>query len=311
MKGRGAKFYTHRITNLKSQIMKLFITGGNGFLGQGIASAGISAGYQARCMVRRDRTKPIVEGAERFVVDYANVGRLAQGMQGCSAVFNAVGIIREFPAKGATFQKAHIDFTRDLISACKEASIRRYLHISVLGVDSDLKIPYNTTKLESERMVRESGLDWTIFRPSLIFGPGDRFAVEFAEWIKKELPIPLIGSGKYLLSPVSRQDLCRGMINLIEDKRSIGKTYHIGGPEILSYFDILKIIEKTAGKRMRLLRLPSALLIAIASLLGRFACFPATADMIRQLIKGNYTSDREFWKDTGITPIKFEEGIYW
>jgi NADH dehydrogenase len=291
--------------------MKLFITGGNGFLGQGLAVAGISAGYQARCMVRRDRKKPITQGAERFVVDYANSGRLAQGMQGCSAVLNAVGIIREFPSKGITFRKAHIDFTRDLISACKEAGVKRYLHISVLGVDSELKVPYNTTKLASEQLVRESGLDWTIFRPSLIFGPGDRFAVEFAGWIKKGLPIPLIGDGKYLLSPVSRADLCRGMVKFIEDQHSYNKTYSIGGPEILSYVEILKIIEKTAGRKMRPLKIPSGLLIAVASIFGRYKSFPASADMIKQLIKGNYTDNPEFWNDTGIEPMNFEQGIYW
>ena len=174
--------------------------------------------------------------------------------------------------------------------------------MSVLAVDSGLNIPYNTSKLESEAMVRESGLDWTIVRPSLIFGPGDRFAVEFADWMRKGVPIPLIGQGDYRLTPVSRNDLCCGMVEIIKKESAFGQIYDIGGPLQQTYLEILRLIEKAAGRKARLIKVPAPLIIAAAKLLGRFPWFPATADMIRQLISGSVTDDTEFWNITGIDP---------
>ena len=291
--------------------MRAFVTGGSGFLGKGATQALAEAGWQARCMVRGHGEKPIYECgySEKFVVFDPTVGRLTQGIEGCDVVFNLAGIIREFPGKGITFQKAHIDLTRNLIEACETAGVSRYLHMSALGVDCGLNIGYNTSKLEAEKIVRESGLDWTIFRPSLIFGPGDRFAVEFAEWIKKGLPIPVIGKGDYRLMPLSRIDLCRGMVKQISDKASINKTYNIGGPEKLSYIEILKIIEQAAGRKMRLVKIPAGLITLGAKLMGRFAWFPASVDMIKQLLEESVTDEDDFWKETGIIPEKLEDAI--
>ena len=291
--------------------MRAFVTGGSGFLGKGTTQALAEAGWQARCMVRGHGEKPIFKCAhsEKFVVFESSVGRLTQGIEGCDAVFNLVGIIREFPSKGITFQKAHIDFIRNLIEACKTAGVKRYLHMSALGVDSGLNIGFNTSKLEAENIVRESGLDWTIFRPSLISGPGDRFAAEFAEWIKKGLPIPVIGRGDYRLMPVSRKDLCRGMVKLISNSASINKTYSIGGPDKLGYIEILKTIEKAAGRKMRLMKIPAGLMMLGAELMGRFAWFPVSADMIKQLLKGSVTDEDDFWKEAGIIPEKLEDAV--
>jgi NADH dehydrogenase len=262
-------------------------------------------------MVRGNGKRRILENehVEKFVVSGTNVGRFVQGMEGCEAVFNLVGIIREFPSKGVTFYKAHQLFTRILLDACKQAGIKRYLHMSVNSVDSDLKIGYNTSKLEAEDLVRDSGLNWTIFRPSIIFGPGDRFAEEFARWIKKGWPIPLIGKGYYRLSPVARTDLCRGMVKLVNDEASYGKTYHIGGPEKLNYIEILKIIEGVSGRKMRLIKLPRNLILMVAGLLGRFPWFPASKDMVKQLLYENVVDSDDFWKKTGISPKNFGEDI--
>lgn len=291
--------------------MKIFVTGGNGFLGKGMTSALLDAGFEVRGQVRGNR-KPIFgedRGVERFTTNEMLAGRFAQGMQDCLAVFNLVGIIREFPGQGVTFRKAHPEFTRLLTDACKMAGVKRYIHMSVLAVDSGLNIPYNTSKLESEAIVRESGLDWTILRPSLIFGPGDRFAVEFADWMRRGVPIPLIGKGDYQLMPVSRNDLCRGMVEIIENDASFGQTYNIGGPLRQTYLEILRVIEKAAGRKARLVKVPAPLIIAGARILGRFPWFPATADMIRQLISGSLTEETEFWKVTGITPKSLSEEL--
>jgi len=291
--------------------MKIFITGGNGFLGKGMTSALLDAGFEVRSQVRGNR-KPIFgedRGVERFTTNEMLTGRFAQGMQDCSAVFNLVGIIREFPGRGVTFKKAHPKFTRLLVDACKLAGVKRYLHMSVLAVDSGLDIPYNTSKLESEAVVRESGLDWTLVRPSLIFGPGDRFAAEFADWMRRGVPIPLIGKGDYRLMPVSRNDLCGGMVEIIEDDSTFSQTYNIGGPLQQTYLEILRGIEKTAGRKARLIKVPAPLIITAAKLLGRFPWFPATADMIRQLISGSVTNDTEFWKVTGIDPRPLAEEL--
>lgn len=280
-------------------------------MGHGTVGALTEAGHEVRCMVRRKSLgkAPEGEGVEKFVVDFVNAGRLAQGMEGCEAVFNLAGIIRDFPDEGTTFRKVHIDFTRQLIDACEAAGVKRYLHMSALGVDSGLKVGYNTSKLAAENIVRESGLEWTIFRPSLIFGPGDRFAVEFAGWMRRGRPIPVIGRGDYRLMPVGRTDLCRGMVKLISNENSIGKTYNIGGPERLSYIDILRIIEKSSGAKMRLVKLSAFLIESAAAVMGGFRWFPASKDMIRMLLKESITEEADFWRDTGIQARKLADAL--
>ena len=291
--------------------MRAFVTGGNGFLGQGITAALLDAGYKVRSQVRGN-IKPIFgedRGVQRFTTNEMLTGRFAQGMQDCDIVFNLVGIIREFPGRDVTFDKAHPEFTRLLIKACKDAGVKRYIHMSVLAVDSGLKIKYNTSKLESEAMVRESGLDWTIVRPSLIFGPGDRFAVEFAGWMKRGVPIPLIDKGDYRLTPVSRNDVCRGMVKIIDNEATVGKIYEIGGPAVHTYLEILQVIETAAGRKARLLKIPAPIIIAAAKIFGRFAWFPATADMMKQLISESVTKDSEFWEVTGIEPKRLADEL--
>ena len=291
--------------------MKSFVTGGNGFLGQGMTKALLEAGFEVRCLVRNKNYRIFGEdkGVEKFTASDNHSGRFSQGMSGCAAVFNLVGIIRELPGNGVTFKKAHPEFTALLIEACKEAGVKRYLHMSVLAVDSGLDIGYNNSKLEAEKLVRESGLDWTIVRPSLIFGAGDRFAVEFAEWMKKGVPIPVIGRGDYRLTPVSRRDLCNGLARIVNDPKTFGETYDIGGPLKQTYLEILRIIEKTVGKKARLVKIPAAFMIPTAKLLGRFPWFPATADMIKQLMKESVTDDKRFWEVNGIEPCSLEDEI--
>lgn len=291
--------------------MKAFVTGGNGFLGQGMTAALLEVGWEVRCQTRGNEKKLFREGdgVERFVVTDPACGRFAQGISGCDVVFNLVGIIREFPKKKITFERAHPLFTKALTEGCREAGVRRYIHMSALAVDRGPAIGYNLSKMKSEQIVRESGLDWTIFRPSLIFGPGDRFAVEFAGWIKKGVPVPIIGEGDYQYMPVGRTDLCRGMAKLIDNPSSFGKIYDIGGPEKLSYAEILRILEKAAGKKALFIKTPIAVISTIAKIMGRFRWFPATDSMIKQMLFGSVTDSVDFWKETGIVPQKLGEGI--
>jgi NADH dehydrogenase len=143
----------------------------------------------------------------------------------------------------------------------------------------------------------------------LIFGPGDRFALEFASWMQKRLPIPLIGKGDYQLMPVGRTDLCRGMVKLLFDAKSSNRIYQIGGPQKLSYLETLKIIEKSSGAKMRLMKIPAALILFASAILGRFKWFPVTKDMVRMLLKGSVTEQNDFWSETGIKPASLSEAL--
>ena len=288
--------------------MKAFVTGSTGFLGQGTVQALTEAGHQVRCMIRiKSRAStPAGDNIEKFIVDYMNTGRLMQAVKDCDIVFNHTGIIREFPQKNITFQAVHVDFTRDLIEACKAMGVKRYMHMSALGVDSGLDTGYYNSKLEAEKIVRESGLDWTIYRPSVIFGRGDKFAYEFAGWMKSKRPIPVIGKGDYRLMPVSRADLCKGMVKLIDNADSFGHIYNIGGAQKLTYIQVLDIIEKAALARKFIIRIPAHIMLLIAGIMGRFKSFPASRDMVRMLLAESVTNDTSFWEHTGISPDKLE-----
>ena len=186
--------------------MRVLITGGTGFVGREVAGELLRAGHDAALLVRpgSEGKDPPPQGpyrrAELLPGDVLDPGSLLEAIRGCDAVIHLVGIIREFPEKGITFEQLHTRASFNVISAIKTVGPKRYLHMSALGAAEDSPSAYHQTKAVAERAVTLSGLDWTIFRPSLIYGPGDLSLNVFADQIRRLPFVPVIGDGRYLLS---------------------------------------------------------------------------------------------------------------
>ena len=288
--------------------MKIFIAGGTVFVGTAMGHHLAARGHE---LVLLARTPAAVGGPRGARVVKGDVFSpdLADHMRGCDAVINLIGIIRAFPARGITFEKLHVEATRAMVDAAKKAGVRRYLQMSTNGVRPDGVSEYQRTKSRAEAYVKASGLDWTIFRPSLIFGdPGEK--IEFCKQLllnfRAAPVIPVFGGGNYRMQPVNVDDVARAFGGAVEKPETAGRIFHLGGDVTYSYREILNMIFLGAGKQPRAkLPVPWFLARPVFALLGRFPAFPATAEQIDMLMEGNTVAETEFKKTFGISPVPF------
>ncbi len=291
--------------------MKVLITGGTGFVGTEVIEAVVQAGHDVRALVRPGSEKKLPPGIELEIAsgDVTDPAGLAEAAAGVAAAIHLVGVIREFPRRGITFEKLHLEATINVIAALKEAGVKRYLHLSALGARPDSASPYHRTKAAAEAEVRASGLKWTIFRPSLIFGPRDLSINIFARQVRTWPLVPVIGSGEYRLQPVSVTTVAQGLAKALTIPETIGQSLDVTGPKAYTYNELLRAIGRVIGKRPKLIHLPVWPIRLAAVAFGGWAAFPLTAPQLDMLLEGNAAEADEFYRLLDLTPIPLEAGL--
>lgn len=239
--------------------MNLSITGGTGFVGREVIRELLGSGHRVR-IVTRARAKPGSRSSSSSAevlysgADFGSAERLAEAFSGTAAVIHLVGIISEAGAQ--TFERVHGELTGVVLEAARLAGVRRFVHMSALGTRPEAQARYHRTKWEAEERVRASGLDWTIFRPSLIYGARDGFTRLFARLSAWSPVLPVMGSGDGLLQPVAVEQVARAMARAPGLPSSIGRTYELCGPERVSFTAVLRAILAAHGRRRLLMRIP-------------------------------------------------------
>ncbi|TCP53819.1 NADH dehydrogenase [Tumebacillus sp. BK434] len=288
--------------------MKVFLTGASGFVGREIGKRLLEAGHEVRALVHSNSSLP--SGMQAVQGDILNRESLVAAMQGCDAVVHLVGIIREAPRKGVTFQRMHVEGTQNVVDAAIEAGAQRFLQMSALGARAGAASPYHKSKWAAEEYVRNSGLDWTVFRPSVIYGPGDGFVTLLAGVLKQAPAFPIFGHGRFPLSPVARHDVAEGFVRALERPETAGQAYEVGGPEQIPYRDVIQGIGRALGKRRVLtFSVPVALVRPVVSLLEGFSFFPITSSMLTMLLEGNACDAGRFAADFDLQLTRFQSGI--
>jgi uncharacterized protein YbjT (DUF2867 family) len=229
--------------------LRVLVTGGTGFVGTNVVNALLRRGHGVAVLARdprktRNRYNRPVEIAAGNVLDPAS---LAAACANRDAVIHLVGIITE---KGdQTFDRMHREATENVLAAAKASGIRRYVHMSAMGSAEDSPSEYGRTKAAGEKAVRASGLDWTIFRPSIVFGYGDGFVSLLAPIVKGNPGfIPVIGPGTVRFLPVWVGDVARVFADALEKPGTVGHTYEVGGPHVFTFNDIYREIAAAVGK---------------------------------------------------------------
>jgi NADH dehydrogenase len=231
-------------------------------------------------------------------------------MKGCDAVVHLVGIIREFPRRGVTFKKLHVEATGNMLEAAAGQGVQRYLHMSANGTRECGKAAYHRTKWQAEELVHGADLDWTIFRPSIIFGPGSEFVKMLAELIQRLPVVPVIGDGQYRMQPVALEQVAASFVRALEIPESIGATYHLGGGVSYSYDEILDITARGMGKeKAAKLHQPLFVIKPMIRMLQGSEYFPITCDQLTMLIEGNVCNPEEWAKVFALEPTSYAEGI--
>jgi uncharacterized protein YbjT (DUF2867 family) len=288
--------------------MKVFLSGGTGFVGSHLRRVLLEKGHEIRLLVHKRGAGPKV-GVEVVEGDITIPATFAGALCGCDAAINLVGIVREFPGRLKTFERLHEKATRNMVDASIAAGVKRYLQMSALGTRPDAVTGYHQTKFRAEEYVRAAGLEWTIFRPSIIFGPGDAFVSSLAGLIRKLPVVPVIGDGEYRLQPVSATDVARCFAMALEMPETVGRTFELCGPDRLTYNDLIDTIGRTLGKE-RVAKLPNPLGImkAIVPIFQRLPFFPITMDQILMLVEENICDGK--WQETfRLEPERFAGGI--
>lgn len=288
--------------------MRIFLAGGTGFVGGHVRCALLERGHE---LVLLTHWKGVCteSGIEQVEGDVTRPETYTAALQGCDAVINLVGIIREFPGRGIIFERLHGEATRSLLGAARKAGVRRYVQMSALGTRPAAVSRYHQTKYRAEEEVRTSGLDWTIFRPSVIFGPKDDFINKLAGFIRKLPAVPVIGDGSYRLQPIHAGDVARCFASALEIPETTNKTFELCGRDRFTYLELLETIGRVLGKRsVRTVRIPRSLMESLTRHLQHFPLFPITLDQIQTLLEENLCEGT--WRETfRFEPAGLEEGI--
>lgn len=292
--------------------MKVFVTGGTGFVGSEVLRQLIAAGHTVRALVRPGSESKLA-GHDRVEIrhgDATDPSTLSGALQDCDAVIHLVGIIREFPSMGITFERLHVESTRNILAATQQQGVRRYLHMSANGTGPTGTTGYHRTKWQGEEAVRASALEWTIFRPSLIFGPGGEFVTMLAGLIRKMPVVPVLGDGRYRIQPVAVAQVAESFVRALAMPEAVGKTYHLGGGASYSYDEILDLTGTAIGRdHVTKAHQPLFMVKPMIKLLEHSASFPITSDQLEMLLQGNVCDAVEWARDFGIRPVSYAEGI--
>jgi len=238
--------------------VRVLVTGATGFVGRAVVRELVARGHRPVCLVRdHERFKAQTarlgpDKTETVPGDLFESDALAKGAEGADAAIHLVGIIFEQPLAGQTFERIHIEGTRRIVEACKAAGVKRLCHMSALGVRPRAASAYHQTKWAAEGIVRESGLDWTIFRPSIIHGPDGEFmrmmktlvcaaTVPAFGLLPAPFPvIPYFGDGMSRLQPVSVKDVAHCFVAALSLPETIGRVFDLGGPEAMTWKELYR-----------------------------------------------------------------------
>ena len=242
--------------------MKILITGGTGFVGQEIVRQLHEEGRTIRLLARNPDSERVQDTISRYRVEVhaGNVldpGSLAGALEGMHAVIHLVGIIGEIGEN--TFENIHTLGTQNILAATREAGIERFVHMSALGVRPAGASRYHQSKWAAEEEVRQSDLDYTIFRPSLIYGPNDQFVNLFAGISRFSPIIPILTDDRFHFQPVAVETVATAFVRSVAEPKSISETYDLCGPESFTLSQIVDEICAVLGRKRLKLRLPLAL----------------------------------------------------
>ncbi len=277
--------------------MKVLVAGGTGFIGSYLCRALAERGHDVTALARSGGETP--EGVDVATGDVTDYDSIAGAVEGQDAVVNLVALSPLFEPKGGNVMhdRIHRGGTENLVRAAEDAGVEGFLQLSALGADPDGDTAYIRAKGQAEEIVRESDLDWTIFRPSVVFGEGGEF-VSFTKRLKgmfaPGVPLyPLPGGGKTRFQPIHVEDLVPMLADALENDEHVGETYEIGGPETLTLRQVTDLVYEAEKKSVTIVPLPMPLAKVGLTVLGAVPGFPMGPDQYRSLQFDNTTADND------------------
>ena len=298
--------------------MKVTIFGGSGYVGSYLIDELLEKGHHPVLLIRPESRHKVNHRQDCTLIDgdIADPDAVRAAVSGADAVIYNIGILREFPAQGVTYQALHFEGARRAMDAAEDTGVSRFLLMSANGVKAD-GTGYQRTKYEAEQHLKTTSLQWTTFRPSVLFGD-PRGRMEFATQLYRDivsspLPAPLfyegllpVNAGMFRMSPVHVKDVATAFVKALDMPETAGRTYELCGPQALSWKDILQMIAAAAGTTKCALPAPAMLLKVLAMALDQYAFFPITRDQLTLLMEGNTCGGQDDFQTFGLEPAPFD-----
>jgi NADH dehydrogenase len=283
------------------------IFGASGFLGRHIVRALANDGWRIRAAVRRPNNALFLQPMGRvgqIQIVKANIQdeeAVRAALKGADAAISLVGIL--YQSGSQRFDKVHVEAAERMAGLAWDMRVGRLLHVSALGVERNQRSRYARTKFLGEQRVRGAFPAATVFRPSVVFGPEDDFFNKFAALARLLPVLPLIGGGKTKFQPVFVGDIARAAVKVLADASTAGRTYELGGPEIMTLKEIMELVLKETRRNRIRLPIPFSLARAQALVLGLLPKPLLTLDQVRLLETDNTVSEGALtFRDLGIVP---------
>ena len=266
------------------------IAGGSGFVGQEIIFGLARAGHAIRLLTRASshgRDLQMLPGLELAVGDVYDPEFLRVSLDGCDAVINLVGILNERGFNGAGFERAHVTFTAALLRAMAQNRVPRLLHMSALNADAERgRSHYLRTKGKAENLVRAApaALDWTIFRPSVIFGPHDSLTNRFAALLRLTAGMMPLARARARFAPVYVGDVAAAFIQALHGGATSRQVYELCGPEVMTLEQVVRVTAQAAGLPCHIVPLPDAVARVQGAIMQWLPGKPFSTDNYRSLL---------------------------
>ena len=279
----------------------IVVTGASGYVGSHTVKRLVEMDRPVRAMVRSRKGAEEEGRLKDLPVDWVEADvtlpdTLGPALDGATGVVHTVAIAIE--KRGRTYETINYQGTVNVVEAAKSANVRRFINISQLGAASDLPYRFLASKGKAQEYVAASDLDWTAFRPSVIWGPEDEFANTFAQLVPfSPFIYPIIGDENAKFQPVWVEDVVTSVVKALDESATIGNEYELGGPEVLTLEEIERRTLEAVGARRRMVRFPmSVLRIAVTLMEMLLPAPPVTRSLLELLAVSNVTTDNATYK---------------
>jgi uncharacterized protein YbjT (DUF2867 family) len=286
----------------------ILVTGGSGFIGRRVVARLVDGGHKVRVLARGQRHADLPAAVEVAQGSVVSGEGMPEAMAGADKVVHLVAIIRE--SADQTFQAVIRRGTEHVVEAAKAASVTKFVYVSAIGARDDPTYPYLEAKWQAERTVELSGLNYTILRPSIVFGEGDEFINALAGLVRRNLLVPVAGDGKSKFQPIWVEDLVTCIVGCLDEGAHDGEVLEVGGPEQLTYNEMLDIVKEALGKSRPKLHVPLAVMRPMAQMMEWvLAKPPVTREQLKMLALDNLTETDSVMKSFGIQPRRLADAL--
>ena len=262
--------------------LRVTVVGGTGFIGRRLVGRLAGRGVSVRIVSRRAQDESgAAPQIERVAGSIEDPSILERAVDGASAVVNLVGTTAAKTER--QFYSLHRDLPGRLAEAARRAGIRRFIHVSAMGIGRDAPSLADRSKAAGENAVREAFPDANLVRPALVYGPGDHFFTRFAQLARSAPAIPLIGGGRTRFQPMHVDDVAEAMARILDEPGTAGRTFELGGSEIFSFRELIEHLCRAIGRRPWLVSIPFPVAEAGACATQWLPHAPLTVDQVRLL----------------------------